>query len=126
MSFRTLFVQRNNKASDEQREQLRREAAYQSALRRGWRAKARHFHDSLLDTCRSLEDWSGSDESLGLRGLPAVPSGLMTVDFNDDNNWSRGVTRDGISNEKASLESPASVQSVLKAPNTAHVHGGER
>ncbi|KAK7724680.1 hypothetical protein SLS63_008517 [Diaporthe eres] len=111
VSFRTLFVQRNNKASDEHREKLRREAAYQSAMRRGWRAKARQFHDSLLDTCRSLEDWSGSDESLGLRGLPGVPSGLMTVDFNDDDNWSRGV------------KSSVSIHSVLKTPDTAHVYG---
>lgn len=123
MSFRTLFVQRNNKASDEHREKLRREAAYQSAMRRGWRAKARQFHDSLLDTCRSLEDWSGSDESLGLRGLPGVPSGLMTVDFNDDDNWSRGVTRNGTNDAKLSAESSVSMHSVLKTPDTAHVYG---
>ncbi|KAH8772006.1 hypothetical protein F5883DRAFT_615953 [Diaporthe sp. PMI_573] len=126
VSFRTLFVQRTNKASDEHREKQRREAAYQSAMRRGWRVKARQFHDSLLDTCKSLEDWSDSDESLALRGLPGVPSGLMTVDFNDDGNWSRGVTRDGTNNAKSSVESPTSVHSVLKTPGTAHIYGVAR
>ncbi|KAI1654487.1 hypothetical protein F4813DRAFT_371097 [Daldinia decipiens] len=98
VSFRTLFVQRENKNNERLQEQQRREAAYQSAIRRGkrWRAKALHFHDSVLDTCRTLEGWSGSEaETLSMRRLPGVPSGLMTVDFNDDGNWSRSVTKDG-------------------------------
>lgn len=94
VSFRSLFVQRANKSSAAREEQVRREAAYRSAMRRhqqgGWRAKLHKMQDSMLDTCRTLEDWSGSDaDTLAARGLPMVPSGLMTVDFHDDGNWKK-------------------------------------
>lgn len=114
VSFRTLFVQRNNKVQDEHQKHLLREAAHQSAMRRGWRTRARQFHDSVLDTCKTLEGWSDSDETLGMRSLPGVPSGLMTVDFNDDGNWSRGATRDGTMVAKSSAEESVSGHSGLK------------
>lgn len=118
VSFRTLFVQRSNKAIDECQKKMRREAAHRSAMRRGWRAKARRFHESVLETCKTLEDWSDSDETLALRSLPGVPSGLMTVDFNDDGNWSRGATRDGTIHAKSSLEGPVSTHVVLKTSDS--------
>ena len=89
VSFRSLFVQRANKSSAPRQEQARREAAYRSAIR-GWRARRQKLYDSVLDTCRELEGWSGSDaETLNMRGLPTVPSGLMTVDFQNDANWQK-------------------------------------
>lgn len=83
-------------------------------MRRGWRARARQLHDSMLETCKTLEDYSDSDETLGMRSLPGVPSGLMTVDFNDDDNWSRGATRDGTMVAKSSAEESVSAHSGLK------------
>lgn len=44
------------------------------------------LHDSVLDTCRSLEGhWDNSNESL-LRTLrlPKPPSGTLSVDFSTD------------------------------------------
>ncbi|KAL2016803.1 hypothetical protein VTK56DRAFT_2972 [Thermocarpiscus australiensis] len=96
VSFRSLFVQRANKSSAMREQQRRREEAYRSALRRGqgWRAKLRQFHDGVLETCRTLEGWSGSDGGPpAMRGLPTVPSGLMTVDFQDDRNWKRAFKK---------------------------------
>ncbi|KAK3313271.1 hypothetical protein B0H66DRAFT_447173, partial [Apodospora peruviana] len=88
VSFRTLFVQRAAKSSAAHDERQWREAAYRSAIRNGWRYKLRQVQDSVLDTCKTLEGWSGSEaETLAMHGLPTVPSGLMTVDFNDDDNW---------------------------------------
>lgn len=49
----------------------------------------------------------------------------MTVEFNDDDNWSRGVTRNGTNDAKLS-ESSVSMHSVLKTPDTAHVYGVAR
>ncbi|KAF4636503.1 hypothetical protein G7Y89_g1573 [Cudoniella acicularis] len=110
VSFRTLFVQRENISSARAQEQQQREEACQSAIRKGWRARMHRLHDSVLDTCKSLEGWSGSEaETLAMRGLPGVASGLMTVDFNDDTNWSRTATEDGVN--KNSVERPVSVQS---------------
>ena len=95
VSFRSLFVQRAQKSSAPREEQHRREAAYRSAIR-GWRARRQKLYDSVLDTCRALEGWSGSDaETLNMRGLPTVPSGLMTVDFQDDANWQKKKKRGG-------------------------------
>ncbi|KAK4157555.1 hypothetical protein C8A00DRAFT_11601 [Chaetomidium leptoderma] len=90
VSFRSLFVQRAKMESAPRQEQEWREAAYRSAMRRGWRAKWLQLHDGVLETCKTLEGWSGSDaETLHARGLPGVPSGLMTVDFHDDSNWQK-------------------------------------
>ncbi|KAK4184522.1 hypothetical protein QBC35DRAFT_505785 [Podospora australis] len=88
VSFRSLFVQRAKKSSAVREEQERREAAYRSAIRRGWRYKLAMMQDSVLDTCRTLEGWTGSsEETLHMNGLPNIQSGLMTVDFQDDRNW---------------------------------------
>ncbi|KAL2176535.1 uncharacterized protein P884DRAFT_260554 [Thermothelomyces heterothallicus CBS 202.75] len=95
VSFRSLFVQRSKQASSLRQQQELRDKAYQSALRRrgdrSWRARWHYLHESLLDKCRTLEGWTGSDdETLRSHGwLPSVPSGLMTVDFQDDDNWTR-------------------------------------
>lgn len=95
VSFRSLFVQRAKKSTAPREEQRRREAAYRSAIR-GWRARRQKLYDSVLDTCRELEGWSGSDaETLNMRGLPTVPSGLMTVDFHDDGNWQKKKKKGG-------------------------------
>lgn len=117
-------MQRENKSKNALLEQRRREAAYQSAMRRGkgWRARARNLHDSVLDTCKTLEGWYDSDaETLAMRGLPVVPSGLMTVDFHDDSNWSRGVTRDGPGSVKIwSVSRQSLLQTPLQTPNAAY------
>jgi hypothetical protein len=92
VSFRSLFVQRAEKESALRRGQRQREAAYRSAIRRGrgWRAKWQQLNESVLDKCRTLEDWQGNDINTphdNGNGLPTVPSGLMSVDFHDDANW---------------------------------------
>lgn len=102
VSFRSLFIQRANKHSALVQEQQRREAEYQSAIRRGWRHRVRNFHDSVLDTCKTLEGWSGSEaETLNMRGLPiGVTSGLVTVRDNSSR-WSRPVAGDGTTTTNA-------------------------
>ncbi|KAI0598177.1 hypothetical protein F4775DRAFT_556885 [Biscogniauxia sp. FL1348] len=93
VSFRALFVRRERKSEDLLQEEQKRAAARQAAIRRGHHGRARHMYESLLDTLKSLEGYSSSDsDSHGMRGLPVVPSGLMTVDFNDDANWSGNVS----------------------------------
>lgn len=100
VSFRSLFVRRAEKESALRREQQQREAAYRSAIRRGrgWRARWQQLNESVLDKCRTLEDWQGSDVDNphgNCNGLPTVPSGLMTVDFHDDANWKNAAGGDG-------------------------------
>ncbi|KAH6847190.1 hypothetical protein B0I37DRAFT_374445 [Chaetomium sp. MPI-CAGE-AT-0009] len=79
VSFRSLFVRRAKESALRQEQQERREDAYHSAIRhgRGWRAKWQQMHESVLDKCKTLEGWSDSDARTR-RGLPTVPSGLMT------------------------------------------------
>jgi hypothetical protein len=91
VSFRSLFVQRAKKESAPRQEQAWREAAFRSALRRGWRARLQNLHDSVLDKCKTLEGWSDADTLHNDNGLPTVPSGLMTVDFHDDANWKKNA-----------------------------------
>ncbi|KAI1108698.1 hypothetical protein F5Y14DRAFT_435297 [Nemania sp. NC0429] len=79
VSFRSLFVRRAAESNERVEERARRDAARQSVLRRGWQARLRQFHNSVLDTCKTLEGWS--DSGTEMHKLPAVPSGLMTVDF---------------------------------------------
>ncbi|KAK9425269.1 putative Integral membrane protein [Seiridium unicorne] len=127
VSFRTLFVQRGNQVVDRVQEQRIREAAYKSAMRRGLRARARQLHDSVLETCKTLEGWSGSNaESLKMRGLPGVPTGLMTVDFGDDANWRKAVTMDDTSYTNISGERSESVQSVPDTLDATHAPGTAR
>ncbi|CAI6336756.1 unnamed protein product [Periconia digitata] len=101
ISFRTLFVQRRNEAEKRDQMQKRREQIYKSAARRGLRAKAQHLHNTLLETCKSLEGVS-SDEGLSMHRLPSVPTGLMTVNFNDDGNWRRAAEKDDRSSHTSS------------------------
>ncbi|KAH6623706.1 hypothetical protein F5144DRAFT_584051 [Chaetomium tenue] len=98
VSFRSLFVQRAKKGNVLRQEKQQREAAYRSAIRhgRGWRAKWQQLNESVLDKCRTLEDWPGSDAATAHgngHSLPTAPSGLMTVDFNDDANWKKTAGR---------------------------------
>ncbi|KAI0451596.1 hypothetical protein F5B21DRAFT_486532 [Xylaria acuta] len=117
-SFRSLFVHRDQKSAARREEEQRRKANYQSAMRRGWRARLNYWHDSVLDTCRTLEGWSGSSaETLAMHRLPTVPSGLLTVDFQDDANWSKGESRQ---------ERPVTAESILQTPNTAYLYGVAR
>ncbi|KAI1746707.1 hypothetical protein F4782DRAFT_41077 [Xylaria castorea] len=99
VSFRSLFVHRETNVNNLINERQRQESARRNAIHKGWRLKAQNFHESILDTCRTMEGWTGSEaELLTMNCLSKVPSGLMTVDFNDDANWTnsvRGVTRDG-------------------------------
>ncbi|KAL2256005.1 hypothetical protein VTK26DRAFT_2359 [Humicola hyalothermophila] len=162
VSFRSLFVQRANKSSAERERAQRREAEYRSAMRRArmgvhgsgsgngsgsggdgswWREKFRAMHDSVLDTCRTLEGYPGKDDDTF--GLPTVPSGLMTVNFVDDSNWKKNavaMTATSLSSttargddleygrqaedsrfERVSAERPVSAQSLLESPQAAHV-----
>ncbi|KAH7329690.1 hypothetical protein B0I35DRAFT_474258 [Stachybotrys elegans] len=94
VSFRTLFVQRENRSKDRYEKEQRRKAIYNSAMRRrGWRGRASAWRESILETCKTLEGWSGSEgETLyPNRGLPDPPIGLMTVDFNDDASWTKNI-----------------------------------
>ncbi|KAH8883486.1 hypothetical protein GQ53DRAFT_752963 [Thozetella sp. PMI_491] len=94
VSFRTLFVQQRNQSSIRYNEEQRREAEYRDAMQRGWRVRLRHFHDSVIYTCKSLEGYSSSDaSSMAMRGIPQTGMGLMTVDFNDDTNWRRDLVK---------------------------------
>lgn len=124
VSFRSLFLRREKTSHDLLRERQRKESARQNALDKRWRIRLRNLHDSVLDTCRTLEGWPGSDEELNaMRTLPSVPSGLMTVDFSDDTNWNksvRTVTRDGPAAADISIERTFSVRSFPRSPGTAH------
>lgn len=115
VSFRTLFVNRDQKAKNRIQENERRQAFLESKLRRKWQHKVRQLHNSVLDTCRDLEgsDWPGGRfETFAVD----VPSGLMTVDFSEDSNWTRNVTtaktNDG--NNSVSIEHSVSMQSLLR------------
>ncbi|KAG6363083.1 hypothetical protein INS49_008178 [Diaporthe citri] len=81
VSFRSLFV-RNEQQSDA-RDAAHMRQQSEERRRRGLKERMRMLHDSVLDTCRSLEGhWDDSNESL-LRTLqvPKPPSGRLSVDF---------------------------------------------
>ncbi|KAK4184615.1 hypothetical protein QBC35DRAFT_47172 [Podospora australis] len=108
VNFRTLFVQRNNMSRERNEVRLRREQLHRSALRRGWLAKAKFYHDSVLvETCKEIEgSWSDTDETLHLENrLPVPASGLMTVDFGNDENWSKAVPPGTAQSQAISLQS---------------------
>lgn len=117
VSFRMLFVNREQKAKKRLQEQQRKEAFLQSKARRRWQNKVLRLHDSVLDTCRNLEGVDLVDSRADTFALD-VPSGLMTVDFNDDTNWSRTIvatnkTQD--TDRNLSTSRSVSMQSLLKA-----------
>jgi cell division protein FtsX len=115
VSFRTLFVNRDNKAKNRFRENERRNAFLESKAHKRWQNKARQLHRSLLETCRDLE---GQDlvDSGAESGVLDVPSGLMTVDFNDDTNWTKTITtvNTNDTNNHSSFRQSISMQSLLK------------
>ncbi|KAI6086342.1 hypothetical protein F4821DRAFT_238533 [Hypoxylon rubiginosum] len=82
VSFRSLFVQRRNRANLQARRQVPASTGHRGGIG-GLRRRMRELHDTLLDTCRELE---GCDAEGEVYGLPMPASGLMTVDF------SRGET----------------------------------
>lgn len=92
MSFRVLFVQPGTKTETPNKEEHQHLNNHQDAGRRGWQKRARHMYDSLLDTFKTMEGYSGDSGSVDTYGLPVVPSGLMTVDFNDDASWGKSAS----------------------------------
>ncbi|KAH6615517.1 hypothetical protein B0J18DRAFT_387754 [Chaetomium sp. MPI-SDFR-AT-0129] len=118
VSFRSLFVQRAKKESQPRQERAWQEAAYRSAMRRaqlrkekGLMGKWHALQDTMLDKFKTLEGWTGSDaETLhgGKGALPSVPSGLMTVDFQDDTNWMKNRSAAGV-RTVSSVEPPAAI-----------------
>ncbi|KAI1087192.1 hypothetical protein F5B19DRAFT_500296 [Rostrohypoxylon terebratum] len=119
VSFRTLFVQQDRKSENRIQLEQRLVAARQEAVGRGWQIRARRMYDSLLDTLKSLEGYSSTDsQHSGMRGLPVIPSGLMTVDFNDDANWSKPAsTKQSNTRITTSME-----EELLPIPHATHVY----
>lgn len=109
VSFRALFAQREAVQSEEEarlyrerklREKVlsnQREGGYSSTVLgsgklRGFRMHLRSFHDTLLDTCHTLEGttyWKFDNE------LPMPPSHRLSVDFSKggSNQWTSSGTR---------------------------------
>ncbi|KAF2995484.1 hypothetical protein E8E14_003987 [Neopestalotiopsis sp. 37M] len=73
-SFRALFAQKERKALE-----ARREAAVAKTMLKpvGLRARARLFHDTLLNTCITLELGEGSGRS----PLPMPVSGRLSIEL---------------------------------------------
>ncbi|KAK7993721.1 hypothetical protein PG989_007102 [Apiospora arundinis] len=131
VSFRSLFMHREQKSSDREMQRQRQESAHHNAVQRGWRLRMARFHDSVLDTCRDLEGMPESEEELlAMRsGLPGVPSGLMTVDFNDNETWpvsSRTGTSHGATSTQVSAKRSTSVRSFPDTPEPVHARPTER
>ncbi|KUI69817.1 Lipase [Cytospora mali] len=79
VSFRALFLQQEHR-SQQARDQQRKETGSMYAMdenRKGFRAKFRRLHESLLDTCRNLECTSANNAF----GLPVPPSARLSVNF---------------------------------------------
>ncbi|KEY71791.1 hypothetical protein S7711_06543 [Stachybotrys chartarum IBT 7711] len=123
VSFRTLFLHRERKYNARKDDEERRKALYESARRRGIKGRLRYFHDSVLDTCKTLEGrYSDESDTLTMRDLP----GLMTVDFNDDANWTKNLPKTATT-ETTSLsgtrDGSGSVQSLLGKPEATYMPG---
>ncbi|KAK5632011.1 hypothetical protein RRF57_007725 [Xylaria bambusicola] len=108
VSFRSLFVRKATKSNDLAEERMRREALRQSALRRGWQARLGQLQDSILQTCKTLEGWSYSDAET--HSLPHIPSGLMTVDFNDDRKWAKYTPSTTATSHERTISAPSPVE----------------
>ncbi|KUI53627.1 Lipase [Cytospora mali] len=106
VSFRALFLQQEHR-SQQARDQKRKETGSMYAMdenRKGFRAKARWLHDSLLDTCRDLEGTTATNAF----GQPVPPSGRLSVDFE------RGLgayNHQGIKTTEATLSSRSDTDS---------------
>ncbi|KAF2832522.1 hypothetical protein CC86DRAFT_401289 [Ophiobolus disseminans] len=121
VSFRTLFVQRKNESEDRDQVRQWREQLHGSAIRRDLRPKARKMYDSLLDTCKTLEGVSKNDDGRSMHGLPSVPTGLMTVNFEDDNNWAMTAISDDTNYSNVSEEQSVQVQAPPKVLHSTQV-----
>lgn len=102
VSFRTLFVHKENQSAVKEEVRLRQESV--DRRRQNFLERMRRLHDSVLDTCRTLEGpWEDSDVSL-LRiskyHLPKPPSGRLSVDFSRDNGNSLTQKRSGDSEDQ--------------------------
>lgn len=73
-------------------------------------ARLRQLHGSILETYKTLEDWTDSETETNK--LPDIPSGLMTVGFNDDSKW----MKDSFGTKMPYHESHASVQGLVEGP----------
>ncbi|RYP63195.1 hypothetical protein DL770_009444 [Monosporascus sp. CRB-9-2] len=88
VSFRSLFAQREDNALKETEEQARRRRAaigYTSRAK-GFRAKARLLHETLLDTLKTWEESTRVDNELIT--LPRPPDGRLSVDVQEVDTWS--------------------------------------
>lgn len=84
VSFRTLFMHKENQSAAKEEGRLRQESA--DRRRYNIMERMRRLHDSVLDTCRTLEGpWEDSNVSfLRTYQLPKPPSGRLSVDFSMD------------------------------------------
>ncbi|KAK3693423.1 hypothetical protein B0T22DRAFT_40136 [Podospora appendiculata] len=112
VSFRALFTQKEHAQDDlEARQYQERKKREEAARPRspagngGLRGRLRNIHDSLLDTCRTLE---GADEPEA-SSLPAdAPDpDRVSVDFSHDGSWREGA--------KSMRENAESVRTVEPA-----------
>ncbi|KAK2599843.1 hypothetical protein N8I77_011565 [Diaporthe amygdali] len=110
-----LFVNRDQKAFDRIQESQRREALQKSVVRRRWQNQVCNLHDSVIDRCRELEESDWIDTRADILAID-VPSGLMMIDFNKDNSWTRAApittTEDPMNSE--SIRRSISTQSLLR------------
>lgn len=87
VSFRSLFVNKqrqHQEVTPGQSPQAGQQWTSTEEKKRRWRnERLRRFHDSVLDTCRTLEGSWDSSEFAMLPGhtLPKPPSGRLSVDF---------------------------------------------
>ncbi|KAK3335205.1 hypothetical protein B0T19DRAFT_436090 [Cercophora scortea] len=101
VSFRTLFTQKDHAQDDlEARQYQERKKREEVAVRAvnpaghenngGLRGRLRNLHDSLLETCRTIE---GADEPDAISPLPdAAPDpDRISVDFSHDGSWREGA-----------------------------------
>lgn len=81
VSFRTLFTRRAKRIGAKGKEQKDRQREPPEApLPSGIRERAKLFHESLLDTCRSLES-TNDDQSDDMLSLPHPASGKPSVEL---------------------------------------------
>lgn len=113
-------MQRKNKINDQIQEQQRHEAYY-SANRKDWRARVRHLHDSVLDTCKSLEDVS-EVEMRGKRSLSGDEAGLVAVSLDDGTNWSKNSRNTSTNSASVSIGHSSLVTSLPKPPGATYLH----
>ncbi|KAI0106535.1 hypothetical protein F4776DRAFT_668328 [Hypoxylon sp. NC0597] len=91
VSFRALFAQKASAAKDAAvRERQRREALPGISTPKGLRARARLLRDDLITTLMTWEATTRIDEDVF--ELPHPPVGRLSVDFQQDETWSKPST----------------------------------